>query len=497
MSTPRVTRSGSRARSNEVASNAGSARRSRRGGTPNPTADEDDTVVNKRTRNYGIDAQSNLAEQMAASAGLNDTVNPIASAVNTAAPAPPQAQASSNRLAVVNEEVEIGGVANEEQEADHDVARVGEAASSFFSRFSHWAPHDASVNGPPVDPNAPLGRDSARQNSQPQTYWAAFLNQLPSFLQVLHCLGYLGILFALYICYVYYYRPNFTPKYDLFRSNDYTDSSYSYVHLKHRVDSIEQTLKDLTQVSISGSDAPIITPKRQINWFTPGFGTSIDPLLSSPTAATPDPQAPWTSKVWSMITGAGAPLTPICEGPEEALRKWDDPIYDRWCAPSTRGKLQLTVILERAIAPTELIVENIAKDATPISTSAPREVELWIEILDEDVRASVSDAIGRTTDLWESSSPQAQKELDPKVSLGENWVPVGRWTYNIWNQQEVQTFGVDVPLLEYGVRTEKVAVRVNSNWGDIGYTCVNRLRLHGHDTSGIKQWLEHDPALVE
>ena len=182
-----------------------------------------------------------------------------------------------------------------------------------------------------------------------------------------------------------------------------------------------------------------------------------------------------------------------------ALQSWDDPVEDRWCAPKSGGKLQLAIEIARPILPTEFVVEYMAKQRSPNPwmTMAPKELELWIRIENEDVRRKVIHAIDTWhPELWDHSSPQG-KELHDVRALGEEYVPVGRWIYNIYDKQNVQGFKLLTPLLEFGVQTDKFVIRVNSNWGNMEYTCINRFRMHGVDTSGIQDYLEEDAALAQ
>ncbi len=261
-------------------------------------------------------------------------------------------------------------------------------------------------------------------------------------------------------------------------------TSRDITHLNSRIATLEQQLQNLPQELA-------VTPKHQVDWFTPGFGAKIDEFLTSPTAAICVPT--WSPWPWNIAWGQSCLEEPVSGPPTMALEKWNDPAWDRWCAPTPpHGKLQLTVNLERMIAPTELVVEYVAKDAAPVGhmKSAPREVQLWIQVINSDSRSKLGEMIDRLyPDLWTDSNTQG-RELAAAQTLGYGYLPVGRWFYDINTQQEAQTLRIPLPLHEYGIKTSSVAVRVNSNWGDADFTCINRLRLHGVDASGITERLE-------
>ena len=279
-------------------------------------------------------------------------------------------------------------------------------------------------------------------------------------------------------------------------TNDSTPSgitAHDYKLLKHRLDMVEQHLHDLPTF-IAPSDS---TPQQQINWFTPGFGAIVDVGLSSPTTTFCDPK--WGAWPWGVMFKRACPQLPISPPHKMVLQSWDDPTLDRWCAPRSGGKLQLAIEVERPILPTELVVEYMSKQASPegYMSTAPKELELWIRVEDDDVRAKLNQAITRLhPELWENSSPQG-KELILSRDLGEKYVPVGRWMYDIYAPSHVQGFKMAAPLLELGVQTTKVAIRVNSNWGNVDYTCINRFRMHGVDVSGYKEYLEVEGLSVE
>ena len=224
------------------------------------------------------------------------------------------------------------------------------------------------------------------------------------------------------------------------------------------------------------------TPQHNVNWFQRGFGSEIDIELSSPTSTFCDPEwKPWPfSKKKCLELPASPPHNSV-------LDAWEDPKMDRWCSPRSKGKLQLTVSLVRNILPTSLVVEYSAKDASPTGFMdvAPKEVELFVQITDDDLRAKVANALQeRYPYLTEESYPQG-RELNGASELDEDFVRVGRWIYNVYENLAAQSMQIPSILMEYGIDTTKVAVRVNSNWGNKEYTCINRLRMYGEDKSGI------------
>lgn len=69
--------------------------------------------------------------------------------------------------------------------------------------------------------------------------------------------------------------------------------------------------------------------------------------------------------------------------------------------------------------------------------------------------------------------------------LDAHWVPVGRWTYDVLEDETSQSMHVPVELDSLGIKINQVVIRVNSNWGNRATTCLVRARLHGVDKSGL------------
>ena len=470
------------------------------------------------TRAYGTEGKSAQAQLLNAQIGMTQAVNPITNAVSRAqAPVTPTAN-TSGRLAALPEEAEDGegrgqpprdpsptpsdrigrrpySTGSTEIETPEVAVNEPPAQQSFFSRV-FWGPrrnefdaedrndrtsnsffsqilrgHISDAIEPPITGLPPQFRI---------IYWSSAVFMRDALLVIMFLFGIIWL-----------YEGHRARMFDLGegpKDVNLTAPMFQFFH--QRVVKIENYLQDHSLRSTPAATAAADKP--QINWFTPGFGTGIDLYLSSPTASKCDPT--WTpdSWPWSMFKSQTCPEVTLSKSHFAALSPWSDPESDSWCAPPSSGKLQLTVILCRTIAPTDLVVEHAAMDEMPVGFmgSSPREVELWIYVPNDRTRATLMEAISLTQpSLLEDSSPQ-HKTLGADQALPLGYVPVGRWQYDIWTKQALQTFTVPLPLAHYGVSTSKVAVRVNSNWGNVDFTCLSRLRLYGEDTSGKKEKLD-------
>lgn len=251
-----------------------------------------------------------------------------------------------------------------------------------------------------------------------------------------------------------------------------------------------------------------ITP--QINWLSPAFGVEIIPSLCSPSM--PRQVAPaienrrwwWTRiEIWQWYQHKNSeadhdePRVSDPHGPYAALRSKleHEPVY---CTPPSYEKLYLSAKLPRLIAPTSLIIEHWQKDAVIEIGSAPKQFELWIKVPDEvmdghpgpQVQLLMMERYGRGIIDGEGSQQRRKMPEPVSTAFSYPWIPVGRWTYDIYGPSPIQKFFLPVNLSDYNIYTQEVAIRVNSNWGNVESTCLVQVKLHGQVKDGIRDGIE-------
>ncbi|MCJ1252319.1 hypothetical protein MMC24_000124 [Lignoscripta atroalba] len=245
----------------------------------------------------------------------------------------------------------------------------------------------------------------------------------------------------------------------------------SFEHLSARINKLSNDIKQLPTAQPEGHKF------HRVNYFSTGLGAVVDPYLTSPTKMIRRSLKTRLISSWNSITlRQSLP-------PTEALGPWDD-IGDCWCAPpsggNSDGKSQLSVLLPREMIPTDLVVEHIHRDATLDIASAPKELELWVQILDEDIREAAGNAaFSRLPNDYEEKLWAAQKQDPFNKALDRTWLRIGKWRYDINSRHNVQSFHVAVRLEDFHASIRKVVVRVNSNWGNRDYVCLYRLKLYG------------------
>ena len=191
------------------------------------------------------------------------------------------------------------------------------------------------------------------------------------------------------------------------------------------------------------------------NYFSVGLGAVIDPQLTSTTRL--------KHPHWFTGLGKKLALVPHRNPPQAALVEWRQP-GDCWCsAPNSRGgaQSQLTVSLGRAMKPRKVTIEHIPMSMVPARdvSNAPRDVELWVET-DQPILS-----------YYSTLRPTGCSEGIP------GWKCVGKFKYNIYAPNHVQTFDLEG---EPTVPITRTMLRVTSNWG-ADHTCLYQVRLHGQD----------------
>ncbi|KAL9005154.1 MAG: hypothetical protein Q9188_002068 [Gyalolechia gomerana] len=243
-------------------------------------------------------------------------------------------------------------------------------------------------------------------------------------------------------------------------------------------------------------DAKLARKSRPINFFSQLHGMIVDAPLTSPTGKFwlrnghyHQDEAIYEEPTWfeKYIYPGYITIVVTPNGPGTVFAPWDESSGYSWCAAAGDGKLQLAVAVDGPMTPTELVIEHNpnSKQVNPRKVPAPKEIELWIQVLDDDLRES----IGRDIKAIYKKNFDEDPGSSVVAALPKEYVPVGRWVYDFHSPEYAQAFEIPVDLR--GAHVYQVAVRVNSNWANDPFTCLYRLRLHGvshHPDAGL--WME-------
>ncbi|KAL8737077.1 MAG: hypothetical protein Q9181_002033 [Wetmoreana brouardii] len=458
---PRVTRS--RAASSRAPSEARSLRSSR-AGSPSMRSD----LGTRESKTYGAKTSSASAQRKAA-ARMAQTINQIQDAVDQA-----QAQTGESSLARVEEEEIINIPPN---------ANESIAATEQY-QFGHQHERDDEIqlagefNGnQPLEGTSVLQKQMTLSDSDTSIARTSRVSYFPP--KIFMAMTVLFLLLLTFSVADIYRGPFFGPRFDLLKSrhvvgNQSALTPFDVSNIEHRLSVLEHQLHNLPEQPHAEDN------QWRINFFSKFHRVALDPYLTSPTG-TEDGLCKPKSWLWTITHPLSIPVDSIhCpyeamqNGPGTVFGPWDEDSGPAWCAAAGEAKLQIGAMVQAPMTPTELVVEHNpwTNELKPRNVPAPKEIELWMEVLDDDLRESIGRAAEATYGNFETNSvTKAHRSLPSK------YVPIGRWTYDYPSGKHTQVLKVSVDLL--GAQTTRLAVRVNSNWASEQYTCLYRLRLYG------------------
>lgn len=268
-----------------------------------------------------------------------------------------------------------------------------------------------------------------------------------------------------------------------------------------RVKTVEQQLEQ-----VKNPEIPILKPEpRRVDWFSFGLGALPITNLCTPSfriepAPTPPKKTWFWSKPVAVIENPDEKLKRIQKekitsplNASQALLHWDEP-SPRYCVRAA-SKLQLAVFTPRSITPTELVIENYHKDEVLQIATAPRDVELWMSIPTPPQRKLLNEQISKNHYHIQTIRSRIPAWSSNGTSLNADWIPIGRWRYNIYAEDNVQKFPIELEMGD--VSSRKFAVRVMNNWGDYDMICLVRARLYGIDRSKVRERVMPERVLTE
>ncbi|KAL8703029.1 MAG: hypothetical protein Q9201_003805 [Fulgogasparrea decipioides] len=453
-----------------VADDAHSDLRSSRAGSPKTKRFD---VSTRESKTYGS-KPSRASAQRKTAARMAQTVGNIQHAVDQAQAQTGESslQGQGPALARVEEEINIPQAANE--------------AIAATERYEHEQQyqHDDDIqlarefNGnQPLEGTSVLQKQMTLSDSEtsiartrPATYF------LPKLFMAITVLFLLILTFSVADI---YRGPFFGPRFDLLKSrhvigNQSAITPCDVSNIEHRLSVLEHQLHNLPD--------QLHTEDKQwrINFFSKFHRVSVDPYLTSPTGTEAGLCKP-KSRLWEIIhllwkpdDSILCPIEAMKNGPATVFGPWDEDSGPAWCAAAGEAKLQIGAIVQAPMTPTEVVVEHNpwTNELEPRSVPAPKEIELWMEVLEDGLRETIGRAAEATYGNFETNPvTKAYRSLPSK------YVPIGRWTYDYPSGKSTQVLKVSVDLA--GAQTTKLAVRVNSNWAGEQYTCLYRLRLYG------------------
>ncbi|KAF2217137.1 hypothetical protein CERZMDRAFT_93194 [Cercospora zeae-maydis SCOH1-5] len=205
----------------------------------------------------------------------------------------------------------------------------------------------------------------------------------------------------------------------------------------------------------------------QINYFSTGLGAMVDPHYTSAT------KMPSTTTIWQSLLHISGFARQYPHPPSMALTTWEE-ATDAWCAETSKDEkamAQLTVKTAHKINPTEVTIEHIPASGTRDVSAAPRDFEVWAQVANK----TEADRINASNVDLVSMHTSVDKACKTKPPNGEsNWVCLAGEQYDVNWHNFVQSFTIWPDLA-----SDRIAIRVLSNWGSPDHTCLYRVRVTG------------------
>ncbi|KAM0810245.1 hypothetical protein AB5N19_10593 [Seiridium cardinale] len=237
--------------------------------------------------------------------------------------------------------------------------------------------------------------------------------------------------------------------------------------LKAVVDAAVRKYTDALKIEAAakaGSSAVLAQLTGQVNFFTTGSGALIDPHLTSRKWKPPKPAI--RSKQWYDKDGY-QPQPAIV-----ALSPWEEE-GECFCAgPSRQGRgvgtATLSIMISRNVVPQYLILEHILPGATLDPGARPRDIEIWANYEDVDLRTTVQ--------AWSRARWPGTAE---EKALHSGYAKIGEFTYEDHKVGDgSQVYKMNSNLVDMNAAASDYVVRALNNYG-ADHTCFYRIRLYG------------------
>ncbi|CAN6616050.1 hypothetical protein TRVA0_006S02300 [Trichomonascus vanleenenianus] len=178
----------------------------------------------------------------------------------------------------------------------------------------------------------------------------------------------------------------------------------------------------------------------------------------------------------SIVSAAGFGRVAVNQ-PDVALRERTS-VGNCWPLQGSRGTLGILLAEETVV--TDLAIEHVPAKLTLNPSSAPRTVSLWGYVENQK-------EFSRLRDLG----------LDILESNGmSNYVKLVSGTYDVYTNTAVQLFPVTLAIRHLNIRTDRVVLLVEDNWGSNQFTCLYRVQVFGEKTGGRPSLVLQQPSLT-
>lgn len=161
---------------------------------------------------------------------------------------------------------------------------------------------------------------------------------------------------------------------------------------------------------------------------------------------------------------------PTSSYPPEIALQDDMRVGKCWLIPSQCA--QLAIVLPRMIYPTHVTVDHIPLEIAADIGEAPRNMRLW-GVVDGPLNRACHINLISSYEL-----PSADGRHTPPFAGDRSYVLLSAFQYDINALSPIQTFPVDVHIVDSRMYFGVVVLEIVDNWGS-NTTCLYRVRVHG------------------
>ncbi|EMR81925.1 putative spindle pole body-associated protein sad1 protein [Botrytis cinerea BcDW1] len=221
-------------------------------------------------------------------------------------------------------------------------------------------------------------------------------------------------------------------------------------------------------------------PVHRMDHFAKRSHSAVIPRLTSPSYRFPHMDFGFIHRSIALIFNQPIPLP---NSADTALTAWEE-IGDCWCSPQQNGNgPTIGVVTANYIWPDQVVVDHFPQSGYANSGLSPLSAPSHMELL---AYIPHSPTFVKVKAESEKIFPEANYD-----DLESGWVKLGDWTYDAYGSS-TQAFPLQVDLKDFVTEPDenikndtsasnKFLVRSKGNHGNgqVPYTCLYRLKLHG------------------
>jgi SUN domain-containing protein 1/2 len=157
-------------------------------------------------------------------------------------------------------------------------------------------------------------------------------------------------------------------------------------------------------------------------------------------------------------------------------------VQNGFCWPFEGSQGQLGVMLAAPVKVESVTVDHVPKEVAMDVRSAPKDMEVWALVEGEQNVRKLKEWRERKREAAREQGQEEEEEMmpyPPSLPLQPEYIRLANFTYDLDGPSHIQNFPVEKDIQELGLDFGVVVLMVKSNWGQTGFTCLYRFRVHG------------------